>query len=182
MINNHWFVNNLNNFKDQLALVHEDNEYKYDEILNKVAEYDKEIEKKIFNGSVVAVISDYSFQSISIFLSLLKKNCIIVPITSKVDEEQKLRIDESNTEVIIKFENTGNLLITFNDTKINSENNLINDLRNKEAAGLILFSSGSTGTPKAMLQNLENLCDVHKHKRPKSIVMMIFLMFDHIGG
>ncbi len=182
MINNHWFVNNLNNFKDQLALVHEDHEYKYEEILNKVAEYDKEIEKKIINGSVVAVISDYSFQSISIFLSLLKKNCIIVPITSKVDEEQKLRIDESNTEVIIKFENTGNLLITFNDTKINSENNLINDLRNKEAAGLILFSSGSTGTPKAMLQNLENLCDVHKHKRPKSIVMMIFLMFDHIGG
>jgi len=182
MINNHWFVNNLNNFKDQLALVHEDNEYKYDEILNKVAEYDKEIEKKIINGSVVAVISDYSFHSISIFLSLLKKNCIIVPITSKVDEEQKLRIDESNTEVIIKFENTANLLITFNDTKINSENNLINDLRNKEAAGLILFSSGSTGTPKAMLQNLENLCDVHKHKRPKSIVMMIFLMFDHIGG
>ncbi len=33
MINNHWFVSNLNNFKDQLALVHEDNEYKYDEIL-----------------------------------------------------------------------------------------------------------------------------------------------------
>ena len=182
MTNNHWFVENLYKFEQQLALVFDNKEYTYCEILNQIDEYDEEIQETIKNGSVVAIISDYSFYSISIFLSLLKKNCIIVPITSNVEEEQNLRIDESNTEVVIKFKNDGKLSLHLKEPKKTEDNHLIDELRNKNNAGLILFSSGSTGKPKAMLQNLDNLCNVHNKKRPKPIVMMIFLMFDHIGG
>ena len=181
MTKNHWFVDNLYNFKDKLALVHENNEYKYEEILVKVDEYYEDIDTQINDGSVVAIISDYSFYSISIFLCLLKKNCIIVPITSDIYDEKKLRIDESNAEVVIEFKEDGRLILSLQDSKT-IDHNLINSFKEKNNAGLILFSSGSTGKPKAMLQNLENLCAVHKNKRPKSTVMMIFLMFDHIGG
>lgn len=182
MTKKHWFVDNLYNFKDKLALVHENNEYKYEEILIKVDEYYEDIDTKINNGSIVAIISDYSFYSISIFLCLLKKNCIIVPITSDIYDEQKVRLDESNAEVVLEFKEDGKLVLSYQESKNDTDHNLINSLKEKNNAGLILFSSGSTGKPKAMLQNLENLCDVHKNKRPKSTVMMIFLMFDHIGG
>lgn len=46
-------------------------------------------------------------------------------------------------------------------------------------SGLILFSSGSTGKPKAMIHNFDNLVE---HYKEKSLNMILFLMFDHIGG
>ena len=49
-------------------------------------------------------------------------------------------------------------------------------------AGLILFSSGSTGKPKAMVHDLSHLFKHYDAKKPKNLVMLLFLMFDHIGG
>ncbi|WP_257970089.1 AMP-binding protein, partial [Vibrio parahaemolyticus] len=46
----------------------------------------------------------------------------------------------------------------------------------------MLFSSGSTGVPKAMIHNLDNLLSTYADKRSKSLSIMVFLMFDHIGG
>ena len=177
----HWLVENLNNFDDQLALVFNNQEYTYRQILRQVSIYDNETIKKIPPNSVVSIVSDYSFYSISIFLTLLNKHCIIVPITSGIVEEQDLRIEESKCELVITFDKNNSLSIhEVNQTRLSHD--LIDDLKLEDCPGLILFSSGSTGKPKAMLQNLENLCLAHKNKKPKSLVMMIFLMFDHIGG
>tara|TARA_B100000767_G_scaffold225108_1_gene214380 strand:+ start:8750 stop:10108 length:1359 start_codon:yes stop_codon:yes gene_type:complete len=177
----HWLIQNLNNFDDQLALVFNNQEYTYKQILRQVSIYDNETIKKIPPNAVVSIVSDYSFYSISIFLTLLNKRCIIVPITSSIIEEQDLRIAESKSELVITFDENNSLSIhEVNQTR--PSHDLIDDLKLEDCPGLILFSSGSTGKPKAMLQNLENLCLAHKNKKPKSLVMMIFLMFDHIGG
>ena len=178
----HWLVRYLYNFKDQLALVFNGKEYAYQDIIDQVSIYDDEISEKIPSNSVVSIISDYSFYSISIFLSLLNKNCIIVPITSDIVQEQNLRIKESNSEIVINFDSSNSLIIQESENILKGSHKLISNLKSENKSGLILFSSGSTGKPKAMLQNLENLCLAHKHKRPKSLTMMVFLMFDHIGG
>ena len=59
---------------------------------------------------------------------------------------------------------------------------MIKKLKESQSSGLILFSSGSTGKPKAMIHNLNNLIDSYKDKKAKSMNMLVFLMFDHIGG
>lgn len=180
--NSHWFIENLKNFDDQLALVFNKKEYTYKDMLERIDFYSREIKKSIPENSVVSIISDYSFNSISIFLALLSKNCIVVPITSNVVAEQELRIIESNSEYTIGFSTEDELIIERLEQKNKDAHELICNLKSKNNSGLVLFSSGSTGKPKAMLQNLEQLCLSHKDKRPKSLVMMIFLMFDHIGG
>tara|TARA_B100000965_G_C19564882_1_gene746332 strand:- start:394 stop:1767 length:1374 start_codon:yes stop_codon:yes gene_type:complete len=180
---NHWFVENLKNYSNQQALAFNNIDYTYGELLDQIENYDKELKEIVEVGSIVALVSDYSFYSISIFLCLLKKKCIIVPITSTIEEDIKLKIYESNSDIVITIKDDGLYNLNQNENKSSKNNlNLIENLRKNKNAGLILFSSGSTGKPKAMLQNLENLCKVHKGKRPKPIVMMIFLMFDHIGG
>ena len=59
---------------------------------------------------------------------------------------------------------------------------MIETLQNENSSGLILFSSGSTGKPKAMIHNFDNLINHYQDKKERSINMILFLMFDHIGG
>lgn len=177
----HWFIKNLEKFDDQLALVFDDKEYTYHDITNQIKIY-KNTLKSIPRSSVVSIISDYSFYSIAAFLTLLDKSCVLVPIASNTIEEQIIRIEESKSDFIIKFDRNNHLIVKEVENPKGDSHQLITDIQSLAQAGLILFSSGSTGKPKAMLQNLENLCLAHKDKRPKSLKMIIFLMFDHIGG
>ncbi len=56
-----------------------------------------------------------------------------------------------------------NLLIQ--NLKTTFSHNMIDNLREKNSSGLILFSSGSTGKPKAMVHNLDTLIDSFKDKK-----------------
>ncbi|WP_239307808.1 MULTISPECIES: fatty acid--CoA ligase family protein [unclassified Frankia] len=59
-------------------------------------------------------------------------------------------------------------------------------LAGADAAGLVLLSSGSTGVPKAILHNLDAIvaAKVGRMTRvsPRPANMLMFLLFDHIGG
>jgi acyl-CoA synthetase (AMP-forming)/AMP-acid ligase II len=74
------------------------------------------------------------------------------------------------------------LIITIKKHFGEINNNIIDQISAKGQAGLILFSSGSTGKPKAMVHNLDDLILSYLYKRSKSLVFIVFLMFDHIGG
>ncbi|MDX4040352.1 ANL family adenylate-forming protein, partial [Aliarcobacter skirrowii] len=101
------------------------------------------------------------------------------PITSNIKKVQDDFIEESFCQTIIKTDEK-NLLIQ--NLKTTFSHNMIDNLREKNSSGLILFSSGSTGKPKAMVHNLDTLIDSFKDKKEKSMNMLVFLMFDHIGG
>ncbi len=112
----------------------------------------------------------------------MKKKCIIVPIVSENQEEIDKRIAVIKPDMVINLRNpAGNIFEQFEQNDC-SRHQLILDLMHRDQSGLVLFSSGSTGEPKAMIHNLDVLLGTYVDKRPKSLSIMVFLMFDHIGG
>ena len=152
----------------------------YEQLCSQVIKYVNDLSEVIVKPSVVVIKSDYSFESISLLLALHHIKCIVVPIVTNVETEVTDRIEVSNADYIITI-SCGELVC---DVVRKSENphSMITELLSSSASGLILFSSGSTGKPKAMIHNLDNLVRSFLDKKEKKVSIMVFLMFDHIGG
>ncbi len=174
-----WFIENFKKFDNKLAIVFKNEKYSYIDLYNQIKKIEIDLLPKINKGEVISILSDYSFESIAILIALYKNKNIIVPITTTIESEIKERIEESYTDKIIKIVNKQYLLEEHNSDE---KHQMIKNLQTNSQSGLILFSSGSTGKPKAMIHNFDNLVEHYKDKKEKSINMILFLMFDHIGG
>ncbi|MDX4069410.1 ANL family adenylate-forming protein [Aliarcobacter skirrowii] len=174
-----FILEKFKSFNSKNAIVFEDRIYTYEEFIKQIKDYKNILDKHNISSKVVVILGDYSFYNLALFFAIYENKNIIVPITSNIKKVQDDFIKESFCEIIIKTDEK-NLLIQ--DLKTTFSHNMIDNLREKNSSGLILFSSGSTGKPKAMIHNLDTLIDSFKDKKEKSMNMLVFLMFDHIGG
>jgi len=176
-----WINEQIKVYDGQNAIIINDQVFSYSQLSKQISKYYKLlIDLPGSRNKIFAVISDYCFESIAFFFALFENNNIIVPITSRIENEIKERINITNTDYVVKIINN---TIIINSLDNDSDTNpLVYKLQTDNHAGLILFSSGSTGTPKAMIHNLDNLVDTYQNKKGKNLTFLIFLMFDHIGG
>ena len=174
-----FILDKFKSFNSKNAIVFEDRIYTYEEFVKQIKDYKDILDKHNISSKVDAILGDYSFYNLALFFALYENKNIIVPITSNIKKVQDDFIEESFCQTIIKTDEK-NLLIQ--NLKTTFSHNMIDNLREKNSSGLILFSSGSTGKPKAMIHNLDTLIDSFKDKKEKSMNMLVFLMFDHIGG
>ena len=174
-----FILEKFKSFNSKNAIVFEDRIYTYEEFINQIKDYKNILDKHNISSKVVVILGDYSFYNLALFFALYENKNIIVPITSNIKKVQDDFIEESFCKTIIKTDDK-NILIQ--DLKTTFSHNMIDNLIEKNSSGLILFSSGSTGKPKAMVHNLDTLIDSFKDKKEKSMNMLVFLMFDHIGG
>ena len=174
-----FILDKFKSFNSKNAIVFEDRIYTYEEFIKQIKDYKNILDKHNISSKVVVILGDYSFYNLALFFALNENKNIIVPITSNIKKVQDDFIEESFCQTIIKTDEK-NLLIQ--NLKTTFSHNMIDNLREKNSSGLILFSSGSTGKPKAMVHNLDTLIDSFKDKKEKSMNMLVFLMFDHIGG
>lgn len=174
-----FILEKFKSFNSKNAIVFEDRIYSYKEFIKQIKNYKNILDKHNISSKVVVILGDYSFYNLALFFALNENKNIIVPITSNIKKVQDDFIKESFCQTIIKTDEK-NLLIQ--NLKTTFSHNMIDNLREKNSSGLILFSSGSTGKPKAMVHNLDTLIDSFKDKKEKSMNMLVFLMFDHIGG
>ena len=175
-----WIIEKISEGTDKTAVIFKEKGYSYDTLYQSICKDYERVKSSFNSGEVVAIVSDYSFASISLFFALQENHNIIVPITTKVQTEIDDRIAVAGCDYIVSIDGDE---WSFEKREHSDEpHQLVASLQNEAHAGLILFSSGSTGKPKAMIHNLDNLIDTYKDKRGKRLVFLIFLMFDHIGG
>lgn len=170
----HFFLQKLSSFeKDKIALFYENTAYSYGDLIENIFHQIKRLEK-FPKGSVVGIIGDYDMNSISMLLACVEKRFIIVPFVSNDEISNKLH------EGQVDFLYDQDHIKTLNPPSM--KHKILQDLQKLNKSGLILFSSGSTGKPKAIVHNLDNILNSYLNKNAKSMNILLFLMFDHIGG
>lgn len=172
-------IERFKSFNQKKALIFENISYTYEEFSFQIETYKKILNENKISSKVVAIIGDYSFYNLALFFALFENKNIIVPITTTVKKIQDEFIEESFCQYVIK---TQEKKLLIDKLEQNSSHEMIDSLKAISNAGLVLFSSGSTGKPKAMIHNLDNLINSYEDKKEKSMNMLVFLMFDHIGG
>lgn len=160
-----WFIENFKKFDDKKAIVFDDKVFTYKQLYEHIKYIEKNVIQEISKGEVVAILSDYSFESIALFLALYENKNIVVPITSKATNEIEEKIKESFSDKKIFILNDKYKIEKISS---NQKHQMIKNLQENNQAGLILFSSGSTGKPKAMIHNLDNLVNHYKNKKRKN--------------
>lgn len=174
-----WILEKFLLVGNNIAIIHKEKKYSYTSLLQKIMEYDEWIRGRIPQGKVVALCSDYSFESIAMFFSLAGNKNVIVPIVSLNQAETKRKISQSHAGYILSFGPSGPELHTSMEALSNP---LYQELKSACHSGLVLFSSGITGEPKSMLHDLHILIESYRKDTVKDISSIIFLTFDHIGG
>jgi acyl-CoA synthetase (AMP-forming)/AMP-acid ligase II len=151
-------------------LIHSEGELKFSEI----ASQDSIDISEIQSGDVVALIGDFDPKSILTLLQLIDKDVILVPLTSDTRTQHEYFFESALVDVVIEGDN-------INRNNHGRRHAFIETLREKQHAGLVLFSTGTTGRPKAILHDLTLFMQRFETPRP-TLRTINFLLFDHIGG
>jgi len=176
-----WIKESFDKYAGKDAVIYRDRRYSYRELLDRISDVASLLGKhRIAPGEVVAFLGDYSFDSIAAFFALADNRNVIVPIVSTGADEISGKLKESYSDAVITF--ADGIVLERLDKDTPERHVLLNQLRERDHAGLILFSSGSTGKPKAMLHDLDLLMDSYRGKKEKNLNILVFLTFDHIGG
>ena len=171
---------------DKIAIIDDGKSYTYGELLEGILDLSSTTLKGIKN-KVVAIIGGYSFYNIALFLALYENKNIIVPLVecNETALKESMADIKINAEILefpnSKFPNSKFPNLEFLETN-DKKHAIIENLFRQNHAGLVLFSSGSTGKPKAMVHNLDTLISSFEAKKPHKLNMLLFLLFDHIGG
>ena len=157
------------NSKDPF-LIHPSGELSFDEVSSQEAIDLSEVK----SGDVVALIGDFDPASILTLLRLIDLGVILVPLTMETAEDHEYFFESALVDVIIK---EGNVC-----RRDHGESHpMIEELRCRGNAGLVLFSTGTTGRPKAILHDFSYFLKRFDTPRP-TLRTINFLLFDHIGG
>jgi acyl-coenzyme A synthetase/AMP-(fatty) acid ligase len=156
------------------VIIENNKSYSFDDLYKRVSYFINFL--NAYENSNVAVISEFTFESAALFLafSINKNNNTFIPITPTSDFEIENKLKTSNANFLIKFDPLTNEI----------QVQCLNEKSASSNSGLILFSSGTTGAPKMMFHDFSKLMIQFSNsiKRQRNIRILLFLMFDHIGG
>lgn len=125
-------------------------------------------------GDVVAIIGDFDPPGILALLRLIDMGVVVVPLTKETAHEHEYFFEAAFVDVVVNG-------TTVRRIDHGRSHPLIEGLRERSAAGLVLFSTGTTGRPKAILHDLTLFLRRFETPRP-TLRTLNFLLFDHIGG
>jgi acyl-coenzyme A synthetase/AMP-(fatty) acid ligase len=165
---------------DRDAMVWRDQVSTYRELLELYRAWQDRLEaKNVSPGQVVSVEADFSPNTIALFLALIERGCIIVPMTGGNPTRDAEQRETAEVELVIRIDSSDQA--TFTRTGQSATHAYYARLRELKHPGLVIFTSGSTGKRKAALHDFVPL--LAKFKKPRKCGrMIVFYLFDHIGG
>lgn len=165
-----------------VALIEKSSFHTYKDLTFRIESLAFEIKNSIEDGDIICIKSDYSFDSIALFLALSQRKCIIVPVVPTTDAEFQSKIVAASVHKVISLKK--DVLEIDKIIRISEEiPEKYLQIMNKGNSGLVLFSSGTTGVPKVMVHDLTVLIESFKiPKKQRRLNFLLFLLFDHIGG
>ena len=129
--------------------------------------------------AAVAVVGGHGPAATAWLLALEAAGHFAVPLAGN-PAEHPARLAQVNAQWVVTAEGFAwNLLPRIDEA---SGHPLFAALRDRKAAGLVLFSSGTSGAPKAMVQDFSALLATYAERRPNGLPVLALLGFDHIGG
>ena len=135
--------------------------------------------EKIAPGTIAMLEADFSPDAIALFLALVHRQCILVPLTTSVRDKKREFSEIAQGEVVFKINQ--NDQVEIERLPYTAGHEFYQILRKSNCPGLVLFSSGSTGKSKATVHDLTKI--LSKYQVPKRPLRTItFLLYDHIGG
>ena len=181
---NEWIIERFAGYARRPFLTQGEMTHTYSKLTEAISDHSADFAKQgIQAGDIVTLEADYSLSSIAALFALFKLKAIVAPITTVSDSELEFRRTEVNARWNIRLDSKKETLseCTLNKTA-HPSHNLVQQLAAQGHPGLILFSSGSTGKPKAMVHDVDRLLNSFSKKSSRRRRILIFLLFDHIGG
>ena len=162
------------------ALVWRDHVYSYGHLLAELDNWSDTLSGEgVQEGAVVSIEADFSPRAIALMLALIERSCVIVPLSSSVQNQIPEFRSIAQVEVTISINSEDEA--EFGHTGISVDHPVLRKLHDLSHPGLILFSSGSTGKSKAAVHDFVPMLE--KYTVPRhSLRTITFLLFDHIGG
>jgi acyl-coenzyme A synthetase/AMP-(fatty) acid ligase len=129
--------------------------------------------------AAVAVVGGHGPAATAWLLALETAGHFAVPLAGN-PAEHPARLAQVNAQWVVTTDGIAwNLLPRIDEA---SAHPLFAALRDRKAAGLVLFSSGTSGAPKAMVQDLSALLATYEERHANGLPVLALLGFDHIGG
>lgn len=177
---NTWWFQRFSDCADRAFLVEGDTVYNYAALTERIEQYHRQFNEAGLNaGDVVALQGDYTLSGIAALFALFGLKAIVAPVTTTAEAEKKVREDAANANWRVQAHGELSIEKIAESAEVHD---YVTKLKDSQHAGLVLFSSGSTGTPKAMIHDVENLLAPFAKKRARRLCILIFLLYDHIGG
>lgn len=177
-----WLYDRIESFSERPFLTLDTESYTYQDLARALGDARRHFESSgIRAGDTVLLSGDYTLEGIAALLALFQIKAMVAPVAIEAENEQQQRITAARVQWRVDS-NTELSTQRIPSDQVEPAHALVQQLKTDGEAGLILFSSGSTGTPKAMIHSAERLLAGFEKKRPKQLSILIFLLFDHIGG
>jgi len=152
----------------------------YQELDQRITAWERRLGNRgIGPGDPLALLGDYSPESVSLILTLIKVGAVAVPFTAAVTNELPELARLAGARNLVRFETDDRH--SFEALPEAPVPELVADFRQHRHPGLIVFTSGSTGKPKGILHDCERLVKKFAMQRT-AYRTLLFLLMDHLGG